>query len=617
MWVAIALIASSAAPHTLFPNLGDFSPRFNLPSTNLADNLPIGNGEFVANVWVNASDGDLVVLLGRSDTFSSLAMSYKLGRIRLQFRPSPFLRPAAFTQILHLENATIEVSARRGQLAVHALLWVDSEAGVGKHAGAATALHVEVNASVPINLSVVPDLWRGTGEHNVSAKFTGNYGHCGSWQLLDGDTVAPPSALQPGELAAWSLSNTRSIYTETLEDHLLGTVANSTADPLLHRTSGALVRLSPQAAAGEPGEKPRHGRDARFMDSLHVSKPAVFTALTVFTHTWLPRTNVSWLRELRERASEALELRSREMSKQRSAEWWSQLWGRSHLVVANSSARTMRLVGHTNGHANGSSEGMRRAAARDGLSLDGCAHTAHKGGQARTTTAKVDYAGCAWNVSRGYTLARYLAAIQGRGAFPVHFNGGTVTWGYPHAEENPDFRSWGGAYWFQNTRHIYWPMIAAGDWDFLVPLFRMYVRQLPVMEARAQTWWNASGGVFAETAFFFGAYQPVDYGCNRSHMPDVASRFIKHHYEGGLELCYMGLRAYEHSGDREMLQSLALPFCLAMVQFYDTRYPRDANGTLYVSPAQGLETCAQGHRHILIVTLKSTVCTPQPLVQVP
>ena len=54
----------------------------------------------------------------------------------------------------------------------------------------------------------------------------------------------------------------------------------------------------------------------------------------------------------------------------------------------------------------------------------------------------------------------------------------------------------------------------------------------------------------------------------------------------------MGLRAYEYSGDGEMLQSLALPFCLAMVQFYDTRYPRHANGALYVSPAQGLETCA-------------------------
>ena len=53
-------------------------------------------------------------------------------------------------------------------------------------------------------------------------------------------------------------------------------------------------------------------------------------------------------------------------------------------------------------------------------------------------------------------------------------------------------------------------MITAGDWDLLVPLFRMYVHQLPVMEARARTWWNASGGVFAETAFFFGACAPLE-----------------------------------------------------------------------------------------------------------
>lgn len=51
-------------------------------------------------------------------------------------------------------------------------------------------------------------------------------------------------------------------------------------------------------------------------------------------------------------------------------------------------------------------------------------------------------------VSQAHYLQRYLMAIQSRGALPVHHNGGTVTWGWngtSHA--NPDERPWGGGYW--------------------------------------------------------------------------------------------------------------------------------------------------------------------------
>ena len=32
-----------------------------------------------------------------------------------------------------------------------------------------------------------------------------------------------------------------------------------------------------------------------------------------------------------------------------------------------------------------------------------------------------------------------------------------------------DYRGWGGAFWFQNTRHSYWPRLAAGDFDAMEP----------------------------------------------------------------------------------------------------------------------------------------------------
>ena len=97
--------------------------------------MPIGNGELVANVWVNASDGALSMLLGRSDAWSSLAMPLKVGRLKLHLAPSPFVRPDSFAQRLHLENGTIDVAARRGNLSVSTRLWVDSAAGIGNSSG--------------------------------------------------------------------------------------------------------------------------------------------------------------------------------------------------------------------------------------------------------------------------------------------------------------------------------------------------------------------------------------------------------------------------------------------------------------------------------------------------
>jgi hypothetical protein len=59
--------------------------------------------------------------------------------------------------------------------------------------------------------------------------------------------------------------------------------------------------------------------------------------------------------------------------------------------------------------------------------------------------------------------------------------------GKSHAD--PDLRPWGGGYWFQNTRHMYWYALGAGDLDLLDPLFGMYMRQLPLLRERTQQWY--------------------------------------------------------------------------------------------------------------------------------
>lgn len=166
--------------------------------------------------------------------------------------------------------------------------------------------------------------------------------------------------------------------------------------------------------------------------------------------------------------------------------------------------------------------------------------------------------------------------------------------GKSHA--NPDARPWGAGYWFQNTRHMYWYALAAGDLDLFAPLFAMYSEQLPLLVERSRQWYNHSGTTFAETSYFFGGYEPIDYGCDRTGVPgpEAASVFIKHYWHSGAELAVMMLDAYRHTPDPTaatmLLQTTVLPWVVSMLTFYDEHYPKDANGTMWLNDAQGLET---------------------------
>eukprot|EP01049_Picozoa_sp_SAG25_P013506 SAG25_NODE_2106_length_1945_cov_1.539003_3_plen_210_part_00 len=63
-------------------------------------------------------------------------------------------------------------------------------------------------------------------------------------------------------------------------------------------------------------------------------------------------------------------------------------------------------------------------------------------------------------LNQQYLLFRYLQLIQGNGSTAIHFNGGIIDWGAtgdPNTPRNvddhgtPDYRQWGGAFWFRES----------------------------------------------------------------------------------------------------------------------------------------------------------------------
>ena len=201
-----------------------------------------------------------------------------------------------------------------------------------------------------------------------------------------------------------------------------------------------------------------------------------------------------------------------------------------------------------------------------------------------------------YSVARGYALQRWITAGSGRGNMPIRFNGSIFTVDGTQVNNNrylgPDYRSWGSCYWWQNTRLPYWPMLAAGDFEFLKPLFKMYLDALPLARYRMNEYYGFDGAYFPETMYFWGTYNNENYGWrpDPNRHPDLIRNVpTRYEWQGGIELTAMMLSYYHHTLDTDFLNESLLPFAKQIVAFYDNRYERNDEGKLVIYPAAALE----------------------------
>ena len=200
-------------------------------------------------------------------------------------------------------------------------------------------------------------------------------------------------------------------------------------------------------------------------------------------------------------------------------------------------------------------------------------------------------------ITRGYVLQRFMFACSGQGGSPIKFNGSIFTvekqaGASPVTSEgDPDWRQWGGNYWFQNTRLAYWPMLATGDFDMMEPWFRMYLDALPLGKARVQSYYKFSdAAVFPETMYFWGLPNNGDYGWGNT-APEPANGYIRRYWSGSLELVAVMLDRYDFTQDPAFAKNTLVPLAAPLIAFLDEYWQkRDANGKIIMDPAQSLET---------------------------
>jgi len=201
-------------------------------------------------------------------------------------------------------------------------------------------------------------------------------------------------------------------------------------------------------------------------------------------------------------------------------------------------------------------------------------------------------------VSAGYNLSRYAFACQGRGEFPIKFNGGifTVEPGFIKTKKNteglnPDYRRWGDCYWYQNTRHMYHPMLPAGDTDLMAPFYALYRNVRQLSEARTKRWYGVEGAFFPETMTIFGSYAVGDYGWDRSASKpgDVQGPWWRYAWNQGPELVSLMLDHWEWTADQSFAAQDLVPMAASVLRYFDSRFRKDGKGHIVLDPCQVIE----------------------------
>lgn len=213
--------------------------------------------------------------------------------------------------------------------------------------------------------------------------------------------------------------------------------------------------------------------------------------------------------------------------------------------------------------------------------------------------------GEAYELTRNYTLFRYMLGCNAYGKYPTKFNGGLFTFDPCFVDSKqsftPDYRKWGGGTMTaQNQRLVYWPMLKSGDWDMMFSQFETYYRMLSNAELRSKVYWKHSGACFTEQLENFGLPNPAEYGYKRPSDFDSGMEFnswLEYEWDTVLEFCAMMLEVGNYSG---LDISKYFTFIESVVTFFDEHYrllaqkrgskELDSEGKLILYPGSACET---------------------------
>ena len=185
---------------------------------------------------------------------------------------------------------------------------------------------------------------------------------------------------------------------------------------------------------------------------------------------------------------------------------------------------------------------------------------------------------------------------RGRGAYPIKFNGSifNVDAKVKDVSYDADYRRWGGPYWFQNTRLIYWPMLAAGDSDLMQPFFAD-VGTRSACAAPHEGLFQSRWRILSRRRCISGELTPtrITVGIEKASRRCLGGEHVHPellHWQSGTAGDGSGLCRLLPEGQAIRAIDCLRPLADSIIVFFDQHYERDSDGRFRLSPSQSLET---------------------------
>jgi hypothetical protein len=643
-------MASTTTP----PSVSDYDVVWTSPSEDAAGSMPIGNGEVVLNVWVERVTGDLLFYIARGDALSEISRILKLGRVRVHFSDSPWRTARDFRQHLRLRDGVMQISGGGTELS----LYVDPAAHV-VHLTGSSRLPREVTATLevwrnapralpkeekesawsvhdaPFELIESADVvsptkdaieWYHRNESSVVPRIWENQSLTGLPGIFDplmhrtfGGRIVGKGFVRKGDRSLASNGPRRQF------DLSIGTHVSQTENVSSWRRGlSAQLRKSPSEAAKARNTKWWNDfweRSWVFVDGdlttqpvPRNSHPLTKGASSAGTERFAGEIENGKVFDKVLSLADARELPSDGMPA-----FTGSLGFTVYARVRPSSSRPGRIFDKiTPGGSDGflfdtfPGDGLRLIVGTVTLQAPKVLEMGKWQEVMATYDPSTGEAAIFRDghrvaflpgadrslVTRGYVLQSYVQACQGRGAYPMKFNGGSYTvepkaMGRPF---NADWRNWGDCHWFQNVRHMTHPMLASGDWEMTDPFFRLYESARPLAESRTRLYHGVEGAYFPETMTVFGTYSGGDYGWDRrGRQPkEVLSPWWDDAWNQGPELVALMLDRWEYTRDEAFLRRRLIPMAESVLRYFDTRFRKDAKGRIVLDPTQVVETYWEG-----------------------
>ena len=486
-------------------------------------------------------DGDILFYVSRSGTFDENNCQLKQGRFRLRRSPNPFKENKSFRQELNMNDGYVEVEAEGAQIQ----FWVDVFHPV---------IHVEIANSQPLHTEVSYENWRyqerpvrkGEGQQ-CSYKWAPPKGTVTSADFV---SLKNNASGRNNQLVFYHRNPEQTVFDVAVAQQGMDEVKLQMMNPLKNLTFGGTL-FGENLEFTNTTDGIYAGTDYRawnFRSSKATRKEQFYIVL----HTEQTETTTQWEQGL-QTALERIVPKGKNSAKtivqdkKQTRSWWHSFWQRSFIVAE----------------------------------------------------------GEAQEITRNYTLFRYMLGCNAYGSVPTKFNGGLFTFDPCHVDEKqsftPDYRKWGGGTMTaQNQRLVYWPMLKSGDYDMMSAQFDFYNRMLKNAELRSRIYWQHDGACFSEQIENFGLPNPAEYGFKRPDWFDKGLEYnawLEYEWDTVLEFCQMILETKNYA-DADITPYL--PLIESSLTFFDEHYRMlasrrgrkalDGDGHLILFPGSACET---------------------------